>query len=353
MGTALDTAWLRRPLRRRLTFALLAAILAVLCVWPRHYVARADLLPQESASGLSGLLSPQGGGGGLAGLGALLGQRPSIETDLAVGRSNAVVRDVVARLRLLGRPGFEDLARAEVKLRRKVDVAAVRGSILQIKAKDADPAFARSLAGAFAAAIRDRLAGLTLGQSVEKRAVADSRMSEATLRLAKAQAALNQFREANRLAAPPAQLGAAVTQLAALQGRLQAKRVELGTLSEFATGQNIQMRALRAEIAGLQSQIAQAQTASGANGANLAGMAAKNSQYFNLFRDEQFAQILYGIYTRYLETVTIEELSARNNMEVIDPAYVDPARQYNSWAVGLLLVVIAAALAGEVYLARP
>ncbi|MBA3811649.1 MAG: capsule biosynthesis protein [Caulobacteraceae bacterium] len=349
----METPWLRHPTRRRFAFGIAAAVLAVLCVWPRHYVARAALFPQESASGLSGFLSQQGSGGGLAGLGALLGQRPAIETDLAVGRSNAVARDVAARLRLVGRPGFENLDRAEVRLRRKVDIAALRGSILQITAKDADPAFAKSLADAFAAAIQSRLAALTLGQSTQKRAVADNRMNEATLRLAKAQAALGRFREANKLAAPPAQLGVAVTQLGALQARLQAKRVELDILRQFATDQNLQVRAARAEIAGLEGEIAHAQAATGPNATNLAGMAQKSSEYFNLFRDEQFAQILYQIYSRYLETVTIEALSAPNNMEIIDPAYVDPARQYNAWAVGLLLMVLASALAAEAYLARP
>jgi len=278
-----------------------------------------------------------GGGGGGLNLSALLGQHQSIEGELAVSRSHAVARDVILRLRLIGRPGFRDADQAEVALRKKVNIEAVRGSIIQIKAQGADPAFARQLAAGYAAAIRDRLATLSLVQTAEKRAVAESRMSEATIDLAKAQAAIAQFREANKLAVPEAQLGAAVTQLALLQARLQAKQVQLGTLLQFATGENVQVRA----------------TPSGSGANTLAGIAAKDSEYYNLYRNERFAQILSDIYTRYLESTTIDEMSASNSVDLLEPAYVDPQRHLNVWAEGLLILVILAAITAEFYILRP
>ncbi|MDQ2859260.1 MAG: capsule biosynthesis protein, partial [Pseudomonadota bacterium] len=283
-----------------------------------------------------------------------LGRPQSIETELAVGRSHAVVRDVIARLHLIGRRGLRDASQADVKLRKKVNIEAVRGSILQVKVWDTDPAFARELAAGFADEIHDRLASLNLEQTGEKRAVAENRMSDATIRLAKAQAAIARFRASNKLAAPEAQLGAAVTQLASLQGRLQAKRVQLNTLLGFATTDNVQVKAVQGEIVSLQAEIARAQSPSGSAGAaTLAGMAAKNSEYFNLYRDERYSQVLYEIYTRYLEATTIDELSANNNISMLEPAYVDPARQFNIWAVALFWLVVLLALTSEFYILRP
>ncbi len=353
MAGVFDTAWFRRPARRRLTFCVIALILAVLCVWPRHYLARADLLPQDSPNGLSALLGP-GGGGGLAGLGALLGNHQSIEADLTMARSYVVLRDVIARLRPSSPRGASEARRAEIGLRRKVDIAAIRGSILQITVRDADPVFAKAVVTAYVGAIQGSLTRLSLHQAAQKRAVATNRLSEASTQLASAQAALTRFRAENKLALPEAQLGAGVSELAALQGRLQAKLVELRTVRQFATDANVRVQAVAAEIAGLQSQIAAAQTASrGQGGPNLAAMALQSAQYLNLYRDEKFAEALYAIYTRFLEEVTTDELSANANIDVIEPPYVDPARQFNAWAVGLLILTLVLAFAAEYYIARP
>lgn len=346
------TPWMRRPAIRRLVFAAAALLFAVLSVWPERYLARADLMPQESGNGLSALLG--GAGGGLAGLGALLGGHQSIEADLTMARSQAVLRGAIARLRLVGRPGYPDARRAEVKIRDKLDISAIRGSILQITARDGDAEFAKALVGAYVAATQDSLTALTLHQAAQRREVAENRLNEASARLAAAQAALSRFRSENKLAAPEQQLGVGVSQLAILQAQFQAKQVELQALRQFATPANLRVQAVEAEIAGLQRQIALADTAShGQTGPTLAAMALQSAQYLNLFRDEKFAEALYSVYTRFLEQVTVDELSASGGIDLIEPPYVDPARQYNAVAVGLLALVLILAVAAEFYVARP
>ncbi|MEO8927293.1 MAG: hypothetical protein ABI306_09030 [Caulobacteraceae bacterium] len=347
----LDSPWFRRPLRRRITFAVAALVLAVLCVWPRHYVAKADLMPQDSGGGLASLLNQSVG---LVSLGALLGSHQSIEADLTIGRSEAVLRAVVDRLHLVGHGRFHDRRQAEIALQKKIDVSAIRGSILQVQASDSDPEFARALVAASAAAIQDRLTTLSLEQAAQKRTVADNRMAEATKRLADAQAAITRYRTVNRLAAPEIQLGAGVAQLASLQGQLQAKEVELQTVERFATGDNIRVQAVQTEVAGLRRQISDAQTASDRHvGPQLASIALGSSAYLNLYRDEKFAETLYSVYSRYIEEVTIDELTANTNLDVIEPPYVVPARQYNAAAVGLLVVVLLLAAAAEYYIIAP
>jgi capsule polysaccharide export protein KpsE/RkpR len=260
----------------------------------------------------------------------------------------------VARLRLAGRSGFGGAASAEVKLRRKVDVAAIRGGILQVTAHDRDPAFAYAVVAAYVDAIKARSAALNLAQASSKRLVATNRLSDASAKLSEAEAATDQFRSANKLAAPEAQFGAAVTQLAILQGKLQAEQVQLNTLNQFATPNNFEVKAAEAAVGSLQSQIAQAQIQSeGRGGLNLTGMAAKTTEYFNLYRNQKFAEALYEIYSRALEKVTVDELSASNTLDVIEPPYVDPARQYNASMVGLLALLVLFAVVAEFYVVAP
>ena len=349
----MGSTWVRDARLRRAAFAVGCAILAVLCFFPRHYLAKAQLLPQAPGSGLSAMLSG-GANSGLLSLGALIGQRQSIEAELAIARSHAVVVKVIDRLHLTQRAGFRDPQAAIVKLHKKVNIEAVRGSILQIAVNDSDADFAKEIASAYAASIQERLANLNLRQTAAKRAVAEAKLNETSLKLARAQTALSHYRDINKMAAPEGQLGTAVLQLGALQGRLQAKQVELGTLLRFATNDNMQVQAARAEIAGLQGQIGQSLSQSGSPAAaGLAAMAAKDAEYFNLYRDVQFAQVLYQIYTRYLESTTIDEMSASDNVDIIDQPYLEPAWQINIAPVGLLAVVLLLAVASEFYLVRP
>lgn len=353
IGEILATPWFGDPLRRRLTFLVAAIVLAILCVYPEIYAAEAQLEPQTPGGGLSTILA-QESNGSILDLGALTGAKTSVESDLTIARSHAVLDGVISRLNLVGKPGFRSLSQAESKLGHKINIIAIRGSILQITAHDRDPNFAKQLVDATATSVQDRLAEISLRQTAQKRAVDLNRLADANIRLAKAQAALNQFRIANKLPAPEAQLSAGVGLLASLQGELQAKQVELGSLQQFATDQNLSVRRVQAQIIGLENQISEAKrTEQGSGPANLSTLAVINVRYADLYRDEIVAQTLYRVYTRYLDELTIDEMSAHENMNLIEPAYIDPNRQFNIPAVGLLILVLLVAATLEIYLLRP
>ena len=106
MGGIMRSRWLQHP-RRRATFIVLAALLTILSLWPEHYKAEAQLLPQDPCSGSSTALASQGGQGGLLSLGALLGNKQPVEADLTIARSHAVLDLIIDSLHLTGRPGYE------------------------------------------------------------------------------------------------------------------------------------------------------------------------------------------------------------------------------------------------------
>jgi uncharacterized protein involved in exopolysaccharide biosynthesis len=356
MSTFLGIPWFRRPLTRRLTFACAAVILAGLCVWPQHYLAKTEIGWEDSGGGLTSILNGQAGGGGLLSLTSLLGSHQSIEADLTIARSEAVRRGVIAKLRLERRKGFGGgVEHASLKLKHLVDIEALRGSILEVKAKNADPDFAKIIVAAYAEAIKDRLNEIARQEAIEKRRITNAGLADASVRMAQAQAALTQFRAENKLGAPEQQVSASATLLAVLQGQLEGKEAELQGLRRFATEGSFQVQALEAQIAGLQGQISEAQTRStGPDGSpTLAGMSLKAAQYTNLYRDEKAAETLYEGYRRYLIQIQVDESSATTNMDIIEPAVVDPARQYNIWAVALLGLVLMVAVASELYLLSP
>ena len=354
MEFVLGSRWARDPWKRRGTIAVAMLVLAVLCIWPRHYEARAELLPDDAGSVLSSLLgSASGGTGGLLSLGSLLGNKQSIESDLTIARSQVVLDDVVRRLHHEGRVSG-DLDRAATKLRHKVDMEAVRGSILSVTVVDHDAVFAKAVVTDFVAAIRARVAAITLEQAGQKRAVAVNRLGDASIQLARAQAALDRFRAQNKLAAPEVQLGAAVSLVTELQARLDAEEAQLQALQRFATNNNFQIQAAQAQVAALRSQIASAQASANTSpGPSVGALTPKITEYENLYRNERFAQAEYEIYQRYLGTVTVEELAAGINMDLVEPPFVDPDRKYNTPAVAAFFLVILLGVLAEFYLAHP
>jgi uncharacterized protein involved in exopolysaccharide biosynthesis len=341
----LDRPWFRDAVRRRATFAVAAVVLGLLVFFPQRYTAEAQLMPQESNGGLSSVLASQASGA-LLNLSVLTGSHTSIEQDLSIARSHEVMSRAVAKLKLVGKPGYPDAITAEAKITKLVGVIAIRGSILQLTASGHDRVFVKNLVSAVSESIQERLAEISLEETAEKRRVTMNRLQDASERLTKAQDALNAYRLNKNLPAPELQLGVGVSNLAGLQAQLQAQEVALKTLSQIATPNNIQVKVIEADIASLKSQIAQAQKTSG--GA-LAGVAVANTEYYNLVRDVTVGQLLYQIYTRYLDELTIDEMSANQNVEVLEPAYIDPQRGFNMPFLGLFGLVVCLGIGAEYY----
>ena len=127
---------------------------------------------------------------------------------------------------------------------------------------------------------------------------------------------------------------------------------DVSVVDDFATPDNFRVQTARAQVAALRGQIAAAQAAAKTNGGPSVGVITpKISEYENLYRDEKYAEAEYEIYKRYLDTTAVQTLSAGINLDVIEPPYVDPDRQFNVRPLGALILVLLAAVIAEVYIA--
>ncbi|WP_052507749.1 capsule biosynthesis protein [Sphingomonas hengshuiensis] len=340
------------PRHRRLGYALVALVLALLCVVPRPYVARAKLVPQDSSSiGLSSMMNALGGQ--LQGFAALLGgAKQPIDMYLAIARGTEVTDAVIARLKLVGPGGYGDANAARVALAKRVDIHSLTGGIVEVEVRTHDPAQAQALTGAYVQAISGRIKALGRDRVLRKRQVVLDRFKEAGTRVATAEAALNAFRRRNNLAEPEAQLGSALSLRAGLQAQLQAKQVEVQTLLQFQGPENPQLQSVQSEIASLRAQIDRtAQPSGGAAGPNVAGLSEVSGEYLNLYRDYRFAQALYEVYARSSEEVAVETLASEtaSDVQLIEAPRLDADRKFNVSAVALLLLVLLAAAFTEIY----
>lgn len=339
--------------RRRIGYAVFALLLALLCVFPQPYVARAKVTPQDNNSvGLGSMLNAVGGQ--LQSFAALFGgAKQPIDFYLAVGRSAEVTDDVIRRLKLVGPSAdYATAADARVALERRVDIHSLTGGIIEIETRTHDPERSQALTTAYVGAISDRIIALGRDRIARKRQIVLERFQEAGDRVVKAEAALNAFRRRNNLAEPEAQLGSALALRTGLEARLQAKLVELQTLQRFQGAENPQLQAVQSEVASLRAQIARtAQPSQGAAGPNVAGLSEISGEYLDRYRDYRFAQALYEVYARSSEEVAVETLAAEtaSDVQVVEAPHLDAGRHYNVPAVALLALLLVAAFFTEIY----
>ena len=355
MTVVQDTVgWVRNTRNRRLAYLLLAIVAAVLVVFPRPYVARATLVPQDTASstGTNALLTVLSGQSqNFASL--LGGGRVSNDLYLIIGRSDSVATDVIKQLNLVGPARrYPTVERAKVKMADRVDVHLLLGGVMEIETRSYDSKYAYDLTNAYVSALSRQLAAFGRQLIENKKRIIDRRFADATQRVGTTEIALNAFRRRNNLAEPDAELGQELSLRTQLEAKLQAKQVELQTMSEIRGPESAELAAIRTEIEGLRQQVARtARPSTGAAGPNVAGLGALSTEYLRLYRDYRFAQALYEVYARSVEQVAVEQLASESSsyVQIIDPAHLDPERQLNVWAIALLASIVLLALFTEWY----
>lgn len=340
------TVWERigRLRERRIrvyVYLVLGAVLALLCLFPRPFMARAKVVPGDNNA--ASLFSMSGAGSQLQNLASLFGDRSATEVTLQLAKSDAVGRDVVARLKLAG-PGrpYADERSALVALEKRVDIHSLLGGIIEFETRAYDQDWALDVTKAYVAAMSDRMGAYVRTQVSRKRRIVEDRLGSSQERLVQAQAQLEAFRKANRIADPTAQLGEQLTVRAGLEGQLQAKQVELSTLRDVAGPDNPRLAVVAGQVASLQTQIARAASAKdGQPSPNVGAISETALAYARLYRNFAFAQGVSDVYQRAAEEIAVQEIVSqdRAQLSVIDVPHVDPDRYFNTTAVALLALL--------------
>ena len=326
--------------RRAVVLALLLAC-ALLTFFPERYRAAVTLTPTDPSSmGLSGTL------GQLGAINSVFGNQAAVEVSLKVARSILVRNAVIRRLDLVRRMGFDNSIDADRWLERKMEVRSLRGGIVQLGYIGRDPVFARDLVTAFADATRSRLSEIARTQTAYKRDVLVKLVTDASDRLARAQAAYDSFRLRTRYGQPGTAIAAIGERVPVLEASIKAKDVQLSAARQFATDDNMSVRQLVAERAALVQQLNQAKATSPTQPNSVGRVVQQSTQAQKLERELAIAQGLYDSYKRFLEGTSVEDLTSTASVRVLEPPFVDTARQlnYSFLALGILVLLIGVAV---------
>lgn len=344
------TQWFTNTERRRVVFGIAAFALLLFSIFPRHYKAAVDLAPQDTTTaGLSSILSSLGNN-----YASLLGNHQPVEMDVTIARSYQVAERAAQKLGMIDNANlYASTASAVREIRSKVEVNALRGSIIEVEVRDRNPEAALKIASAYSDALQDQLTALSLEAAEYKRSVLQNRFVDVSKRLEKAKAAVADFRTKYRMSSPNAENAFAVGQVASLRNQITMTRMELARSLRFNTEESLTVKQLRSNLAVLENELKQSTQANQLpDGPTAMEMVQLHTKYADLEREEVFAQGLFDAYTRYLEGVNLEELTSSFNMRSIQAPYVDPTFQFNIWAVLALIGLVCFAVASELYIAR-
>lgn len=339
---------IRDARQRRIVLLLLVLLCAAFTLFPERYRAAVTLTPSDPAAlGLGGAL------GQLGAINSVFGTQAAIEIGLKVARSMDVRKVVARRLKLGERLDMADPVAVDRWLTRKVTIRSLRGGIILIETSNLDAQLARDLVDAFAGATRQRLGEINRQQTEYKRDVLIKLVQEAGERRAAAQAAFDNFRLKTRFTQPNYAIEVSTARLESIRSTIKAKEVALNAARQFATDDNMTVRQILAELGALRSQLREAEAQNPQVSGSVGDVVGVSTRLVALERDLLIARGLYDGYTRYLEGTAVEDLTSTANVRVLEPPFIDSARQFNLIPLTLGLLIILFGIAVEFYYLRP
>lgn len=317
-----------------LVLALAGVACAVAAVFPQEKAAKVKVAPPQSAgAGLSSLL---GSAGGLASLAPLLGSRQPTEVFLAVAKSHEVAVQVAKMVRLLPEQSSPEAEAAALrKLLAKSDINALKGGLIEFQANGLDGPELLAITQAFADVFSERIKAMSLQEAARKQELMQGQLRRASERLVRAQEAMRVFRVNSRLVAPEGIVSSAITLSTTMRARLMAKEVELSTLAQVLTPQNTQYKNVQSEVAELRAKVATLEAQSSMDGMSFGKLSTDTTEYVTLLREQRYAEALFEVFSRYTESLLLEQASAGLNAQIIEAAHLDPTRRLR-WPLAML-----------------
>lgn len=336
---------------RRALFAVATVLFGLLALFPQQYRAAVTMTPTDPSSlGLSGAL------GQLGAINNVFGSQTAIEVALKVAKSIYVRHIVIQQFDLVKKKGFQNETQADRWLTDKIGIRALRGGIIELEYIGDDPDFGRSLIATYSDALRKRLSDISREQTAYKRDILIQLVRDSSDRLANAQANYDRFRLRTRYSEPNGAIRAIGDRIPRLQEEIRTKTVQLSAARQFYTDDNMNIRQILAEIKALNGQLTALQATSDTQAntvSTLGNVVRESTEAQKLDRELGLAQSLYDGYKRYLQGTAVEDLTSTANARILEPPFIDTARQYNMVPLSLCIFSLLIAIAMEFYFLSP
>ena len=354
MGEALSlriTHLLRLCWVRRMTiFRILAAGILLSLLYaisrPNMYTSTTTLMPPDSASPSSNLMSLLSSVGPAASVGsAALGIRTPGAVFVGILGSRRVQQSLVTRFDLVHH--YRNRLIEDACKRLTADTVIrddAKSGIIIISVKADDPVLASNMAQGYVEELDSIVTHNSTSAARRERIFLEARLKEIKQDLDDSAKALSQFSTKNKTIDIPSQGKAMVESGLKLQDQLVAARAELAGLRQTYSQDNVKIRSAQARIAELQRQIDKVMgstddltlDADDSAYPSVSELPALGLTYYDLERKMKVEEVLWEALTKQYEAARVQEAKEIPTVRVLDAANV-PQRKSSP---GRSLIVI-------------
>lgn len=221
---------------------------------PKIYASTASIIPPRQESSLdSSIASKLGGLGSLGGFTSnFLNSSDALWVSLLT--SQTLMNAMINRFDLIKIFDASSLEDARNTLGGMVNIENSEG-IIFITVEDKDPEMTAMLANGFAEELDKLNRNMALNSVKRTRLFIEERLEETRLELKRAEEAVKEFKEKNKVIALEGQSSTIISAIGSVNGQLMAKEVELNTLLSYATPNNPNVEILKTQIEGLKVKL--------------------------------------------------------------------------------------------------
>ncbi len=324
--------------KRKVALVIVSAGIAISVVYSLSlenvYTSTTSLMPQNSSSPYSSMLSLVTGSSDAAALGSeALGIGTPSDLQIGILESRVVQNAMITHFDLMNRYKVKviDDARTILKSNTKIGQDRVSG-IITIAVTDTSPSIARNMAQEYVTQLNRVLTENSTSAARRERLFLEGRLKDVKKDLDDSSQALSQFSTKSKTIDVPIQARAMVESATRLQGLLAEGESQLAGLRQTYSEDNNRVKALEARNAELQRQLtAMGGVTGSSNGSKTAHNASYPSvgdlpslglTYANLERKVRVDEQLWETLTKQYEIARVQEAKEIPTIQVLDVANI-------------------------------
>ena len=354
--------WDHRRLLAKVTAVALILSAAIALLTPNRYESVARLMPPDQPSSGAAALAALAGrslGGGLAGLGSLAGLLGGGKTSSALFIDLLHSRTISDRI--IDRFNLQKV----YKKRYRIDTVKYLGhhttvledkksGVITITFSDTDRRRAQAITQAYLDELNSMVTHANTSSAGREREFIEKRLVSVQADLQSAEKALSQFSSTNVTLDIKEQTHAMVDAAAKLQAELIVGQAELDSLEQIYGEGNVRVRAARARIGELKSELAKMSGSASPDGSSQSGEASQELYpslrqiprlavpYADLYRRVRIQETVFELLSQQYETARIEEAKDTPVVSVIDPPLVAETKSFPPRKLVVLLLTMLA-----------
>lgn len=335
------TVWSERTFLVRLSALGLILGLLVAFSIPARYTSTTRLMPPDNPSG-SSLAMAASMAASLGGqiVGGSLGNKSTSDFFVGILSTRTVQDQIIEQFDLRRVYGLRRMEEARLKLASGTVISVDRKSeIITITVTDDSPQRAQGIAKAYVDQLNRLVSELSTSSARRERIFLEARLAQVNQDLETAEKEFSQFASKNSTIDIKEQGKAIVEAAATLQGRLMFAQSELEELRQIYSDSSVRVRAVKARIAELQSQLAKfgGKDQTGTRGPetdlpdqypSIRKLPLLGVPYADLYRRTKVQEAVYEVLTQEYELAKVQEAKEIPIVKVVDPADISERKNF-------------------------